>query len=239
MNKVFVRFPLLLVLLGVLAVPAWDSSARTRSPTRPSTGRSTSRRTSTSTTTRRGAVPRGDRLLRRERLSATQPRAGPRAEIPRAAGRSTRPTASSSRRTSRFPSCPRASAAFAEPVQNRMVLPIDLPPDKLYQLIAHELTHIFEYSMFFEGYLGRALRLEPADLADGRAGLLPGRGRGQPRPHGDPRRGGQQHPAADPGAERGDLPDLPLRPRDLRLHRAGTRQGGRAQLPLRVSRRSC
>jgi Tol biopolymer transport system component len=51
--------------------------------------------------------------------------------------------------------------AFAEPVQNRMVLPIDLPPDKLYQLIAHELTHIFEYSLFYDGYLGRALRANP------------------------------------------------------------------------------
>ncbi len=56
---------------------------------------------------------------------------------------------------------PDGVGAFAEPVQNRMVLPIDLPADKLYQLIAHELTHIFEYSMFFEGYLGRALRSNP------------------------------------------------------------------------------
>ena len=52
-------------------------------------------------------------------------------------------------------------AAFAEPVQYRMVLPIDLPPDKLYQLIAHELVHIFQYSIFYEGYLGRALRSRP------------------------------------------------------------------------------
>lgn len=51
--------------------------------------------------------------------------------------------------------------AFAEPVQNRMVLPIDQPPDKLYALISHELTHIFQYSIFFEGYLGRALRASP------------------------------------------------------------------------------
>jgi Tol biopolymer transport system component len=56
---------------------------------------------------------------------------------------------------------PEGVAAFAEPVQYRMVLPIDGPPDKLYALIAHELTHIFEYSMFFEGYLGRALRSAP------------------------------------------------------------------------------
>jgi hypothetical protein len=43
---------------------------------------------------------------------------------------------------------PEGVGAFAEPVQYRMVLPIDEPPDKLYKLIAHELTHIFQYSMF-------------------------------------------------------------------------------------------
>ena len=56
---------------------------------------------------------------------------------------------------------PEAVGAFAEPVQYRMVLPIDEPPDKLYKLIAHELVHIFQYSMFYEGYLGRALRSRP------------------------------------------------------------------------------
>lgn len=63
--------------------------------------------------------------------------------------------------------------AFAEPVQNRMVLPIDLPPDKLYQLMAHELTHIFEYSLFYDGYLGRALRSNPPTwLMEGLASYL-------------------------------------------------------------------
>ena len=56
---------------------------------------------------------------------------------------------------------PQGVAAFADSVQYRMVLPIDQPPDKLYDLIAHELVHIFEYSMFFEGYLGRTLRANP------------------------------------------------------------------------------
>lgn len=51
--------------------------------------------------------------------------------------------------------------AFAEPMRYRMVLPMDQPPDKLYALIGHELTHIFQYSIFFEGYLGRALRANP------------------------------------------------------------------------------
>ena len=73
---------------------------------------------------------------------------------------------------------PEGVGAFAEPVQNRMVLPIDLPPDELYELIAHELTHIFQYSIFFEGYLGRALRSQRSAVADGGHGVLPGRGRG-------------------------------------------------------------
>jgi len=65
---------------------------------------------------------------------------------------------------------PEGVAAFAEPIQNRMVLPIDLPPDQLYALIAHELTHIFQYSMFFDGYIGRALRSNvPTWLMEGMA----------------------------------------------------------------------
>ena len=65
---------------------------------------------------------------------------------------------------------PEAVGAFAESIQNRMVLPIDQPPDKLYELIAHELTHIFQYSLFFEGYIGRALRARiPTWLVEGMA----------------------------------------------------------------------
>ena len=64
--------------------------------------------------------------------------------------------------TNLFPSfVPEGVAAFTEPVKNRMVLPIDEPPDRLFALIAHELTHIFQYSIFYEGYLGRALRSNP------------------------------------------------------------------------------
>ena len=37
--------------------------------------------------------------------------------------------------------------AFAEPSRDRMVLPIDEPPDLLYRLIVHELTHIFEFDI--------------------------------------------------------------------------------------------
>jgi len=62
--------------------------------------------------------------------------------------------------------------AFAEPLENRMVLPIDQPPDELYQLMKHELTHIFEFSIFY-GDLGRVLRGNtPGWLMEGLASHL-------------------------------------------------------------------
>ena len=42
---------------------------------------------------------------------------------------------------------PEGVAAFAEPQRNRIVLPIDEPPDGLFRLITHELTHIFEFDI--------------------------------------------------------------------------------------------
>lgn len=56
---------------------------------------------------------------------------------------------------------PQAVAAFAEPLRNRIVLPIDSPPDELYKLIGHELVHIFEYSIFFQESLGRTFGGSP------------------------------------------------------------------------------
>ena len=52
---------------------------------------------------------------------------------------------------------PEGVGAFAEPARNRMVLPIDLPDEKLQNLIAHELTHIFQYEILFGGRLSRAI----------------------------------------------------------------------------------
>jgi len=37
--------------------------------------------------------------------------------------------------------------AFAEPERQRMVMPLDSPPDLLYRLVVHELTHIFEFDI--------------------------------------------------------------------------------------------
>jgi hypothetical protein len=52
---------------------------------------------------------------------------------------------------------PEGVGALAEPVRNRMVLPIDLPDEKLQALIQHELTHVFQFEILFGGRLGRAL----------------------------------------------------------------------------------
>ncbi|MCM2314308.1 MAG: BamA/TamA family outer membrane protein [Thermoanaerobaculia bacterium] len=56
---------------------------------------------------------------------------------------------------------PEGVGAFAEPVRNRMVLPIDLPDEKVYALIKHELTHIFEYEILFRGRYDLAVRSRP------------------------------------------------------------------------------
>jgi Omp85 superfamily domain/WD40-like Beta Propeller Repeat len=56
---------------------------------------------------------------------------------------------------------PEGVGAFAEPARNRMVLPVDMPDDKLLQLVTHELTHIFEYEILFQGKLGKTLTTNP------------------------------------------------------------------------------
>src|SRR6185295_16369106 len=43
----------------------------------------------------------------------------------------------------------------------RMVLPIDMPDDELLQLITHELTHVFEYEVLFQGKLGKTISADP------------------------------------------------------------------------------
>ncbi len=52
---------------------------------------------------------------------------------------------------------PEGIGAFASPVRNRMVLPIDLPDGELFQLIMHELTHIFQYDILYKGKVGRGV----------------------------------------------------------------------------------
>jgi hypothetical protein len=56
---------------------------------------------------------------------------------------------------------PEGVGAFAVPARNRMVLPLDMPDERLQQLIQHELTHVFQYEIMFQGKLGKALASNP------------------------------------------------------------------------------
>jgi hypothetical protein len=62
--------------------------------------------------------------------------------------------------TNLFPSeIPEGVAAFAEPVRDRMVLPIDAAPDELMGLVTHELTHIFEFDIIPRSLVRRSVPL--------------------------------------------------------------------------------
>src|SRR5687768_17988645 len=54
---------------------------------------------------------------------------------------------------------PEGVLAFAEPIRDCMVMPIDEPSDALYRLITHELTHIFEFDIIPRSLLRRGLPL--------------------------------------------------------------------------------
>src|SRR5713226_7248124 len=49
--------------------------------------------------------------------------------------------------------------AFAEPVRQRIAAPIDDPPDRLYGLIVHELTHQFEFDIIPQSLIRRSVPL--------------------------------------------------------------------------------
>ena len=56
---------------------------------------------------------------------------------------------------------PEGVGAFAEPAQNRMVVPLDDPPEKMLKLITHELTHVFQFDIFFQSNFMNAMRANP------------------------------------------------------------------------------
>jgi len=61
--------------------------------------------------------------------------------------------------------------AFAEPERNRMVMPLDDPPDLLYRLIVHELTHIFEFDIIPTSLIRRS---EPLWINEGLSDYMTG-----------------------------------------------------------------
>ena len=56
---------------------------------------------------------------------------------------------------------PEGTGAFASPVRNRMVMPVDLPGPELMNLMLHEMTHIFQYHMLFGGNLSKGVASAP------------------------------------------------------------------------------
>src|SRR5450756_22865 len=56
---------------------------------------------------------------------------------------------------------PEGVGAFALPTRDRIVLPIDLPDEILQKIIQHELTHIFEFEILFQGNFVRAFTSSP------------------------------------------------------------------------------
>lgn len=67
---------------------------------------------------------------------------------------------------------PEGVGAFASPVRNRMVLPIDLPDGELFQLISHELTHIFQYDILYKGKVGGRVGGAPQWFMEGMASYM-------------------------------------------------------------------
>lgn len=56
---------------------------------------------------------------------------------------------------------PEGVGAFASPARFRMVMPVDMPDPKLMELMLHELTHIFQYHILFQGSLAKSLTSRP------------------------------------------------------------------------------
>ena len=68
---------------------------------------------------------------------------------------------------------PEGVGAFAEPTRNRMVIPIDTTDEKLLQLVTHEMTHIFQYEILFQGKFGKTITANPPQwMMEGMASFM-------------------------------------------------------------------
>lgn len=68
---------------------------------------------------------------------------------------------------------PEGTGAFATPVRFRMVMPVDLPDPELMDLMLHELTHIFQYHILFQGSITRVVsNRAPLWLMEGMASFM-------------------------------------------------------------------
>jgi hypothetical protein len=128
---------------------------------------------------------------------------------------------------------PEGVGAFASPVRNRMVLPIDLPDGELFALISHELTHIFQYDILYRGKVSGRVGGAPQWFMEGMASYMAKDESTSDKMY---LRDAVVNDSIPSILERGSvgLPRLPLRPRRLRLHRGALGQGGLPRLPVRV-----
>ena len=78
--------------------------------------------------------------------------------------------------TNLFPAfVPEGVEAFTEPVKNRMVIPIDEPPDRMQGLITHEMTHAFAFDLIPRGIgFGLSQRAIPLWVDEGLADYFRG-----------------------------------------------------------------
>ncbi len=60
-----------------------------------------------------------------------------------------------------FSTLPEGVGAFATASKNRIVIPIDDPPDMMQITLTHELVHIFQYDLFYQSDLSKAYRSAP------------------------------------------------------------------------------
>src|SRR5262249_31986597 len=56
---------------------------------------------------------------------------------------------------------PEGEGAFSSPVRDRIVIPVDLPDEEFLAVLKHEMTHIFQFEIFFRGKVTSELRANP------------------------------------------------------------------------------
>ena len=61
--------------------------------------------------------------------------------------------------------------AFAEPSRDRILMPMDEPPDLLYRLVTHELTHVFQFDIIPTSLIRRSV---PLWMNEGQADYMTG-----------------------------------------------------------------
>jgi hypothetical protein len=64
------------------------------------------------------------------------------------------------------------TGAFSVPARFRMVMPIDVPDAELMHLMLHEMTHIFQFKMLFQGSVARSFAGPPIWFMEGMASYM-------------------------------------------------------------------